>query len=254
MKHIPDRLWCEIEKLIPKKQMSIGRPEFDNRRTFEGIVLVLKTGVQWHYLPKEYGCPTTVHGKYMKWARAGVFGKMIIKAREYYRRRNSKNNWYAFDTISKKAPYAQFGGNNPTDRAKKGIKHSILVDRKGAPIYVNIAPANTHDSLLLDSIVNNMRRSKQIRIIAADSAFDVKRLRSLCKEKNIALVASPNARRKKDVHKFNVPYRWVVEQTFGILTWLRGLKICWAKTKEAALGFLQIACSLRLFKMTGIFG
>jgi hypothetical protein len=46
MKHIPDRLWCEIEKLIPKKRISIGRPEFDNRKTFEGIVLVLKTGVR----------------------------------------------------------------------------------------------------------------------------------------------------------------------------------------------------------------
>lgn len=62
-----------------------------------------------------------------------------------------------------------------------------MVDKNGAPIYVNVAPTNTHDSLLPDSIVSNMRKSKQIRIIAADSAFDVKRLHSLCKEKNIAL-------------------------------------------------------------------
>jgi transposase len=254
MKHISDSLWCEIEKLIQQKETAVGRPEFDNKKTFEGIVFVLKTGIQWQLLPEKYGCYTTIHGKYMKWARDGVFRKMLIKAREYYRRRNNRNNWYAFDTISKKAPYAQFGGNNPTDRAKRGIKHSILVDRKGAPIYVNIAPANRHDSQLLNPILKNMRRSKKVRIIATDSAFDVALLRSLCKKKNIALIASPNVRRRKDVHKFNVPYRWMIEQTFGILSWFRGIKICWAKTKESALGFLQIVCSLRLFKMIGIFG
>ena len=254
MKHIPDLLWCEIEKLIPHKMTRVGRPEFDNRKAFEGIVFVLKTGIQWNMLPEKYGCYTTVHGKYMKWARAEVFKKMMIKAREYYRRRNSRNNWYAFDTILKKAPFAQFGGKNPTDRAKKGVKHAILVDRKGAPIFAAIFPANKHDSKTLDKTIGEMRKSKNIRIIGADSAFDVSDLYSFCKEKNLALIASPNPRRRKDVHVFKVAYRWIVEQTFGILSWFRGIKICWAKTRESAEGFLQIACSLRLYQMAGIFG
>ena len=32
------------------------------------------------------------------------------------------------------------------------------------------------------------------------------------------------------------------------------IKNCWNKTFESSLAFLQIACSLRLFKMSGIFG
>jgi len=254
MKSIPDSLWSELKKIIPQKETNIGRPEFDNRQTFNGIIFVLKTGTQWHCLPEKYGNPTTVHGKYMKWVKAGVFKKMLTKAREYYRKRNSKNNWYAFDCISKKAPLALFSGNNPTDRAKKGIKYGLLVDRKGAPLYMKVGAANTHDSKFFPPIINKMRKGKQVRIIAADSAFDVKELRSICKNKNIALIASPNKRRKKNIHKFNVPYRWIVEQSLGILSWFRGLKICWAKTLESAEGFLHIACSLRLFKMAGIFG
>lgn len=73
-------------------------------------------------------------------------------------------------------------------------------------------------------------------------------------KKNIALVASINPRRRKNMHKFHAPCRWIVEQTFGILTWYRGIKNCWGKTLESNLAFLQIACSLRLFKMSGIFG
>ena len=217
-------------------------------------MFILITGSQWHMLPEKYGCPTTVHGKFIKWCRMGVFQKMMIRAREYYRRRHSTNNWYAFDTASRKAPFAKFSGKNPTDRAKRGIKHSILVDRKGAPLFVHISPANTHDARLLEPTIEKMRSSKNLRIIAADSAFDVKRLYKSCKEKNIVLIASPHSRRRKNVHKFVIPHRWVVEQAFGILSWMRGIKICWAKTQEASLAFLQIACSIRLFKMAGIFG
>ena len=254
MKHISDSLWREIEKIIPQKNVSVGRPEFDARKTLDGIMYILITGSQWHMLPEVYGCPTTVHGKFIKWSRAGVFQKMMLKAREFYRKRNSKNNWYAFDTASKKAPFAKFGGKNPTDRAKRGIKQAVLVDRKGAPLFVHVAPANTHDSRLFDPVLRNLRSSKNIRIITADSAFDVKRLYENCKEKSICLLASPHSRRRKNVHKFAVPHRWVVERTFGILSWFRGIKTVWAKTQEASLAFLQIACSVRLFKMAGIFG
>ncbi len=179
---------------------------------------------------------------------------MMTKAREYYRKRNRKNNWNAFDTISRKAPFANFSGKNPTDRAKRGVKYGILVNRKGAPLFINVTPANMHDSKLLESIIRQMKKSKTIKIIAANSAFDVKKLYSSSKEKNIALIASFNLRRRKDIHKFNVSHRWIVEQTFGILSWYCGLKICWNKTLESTIAFIEIACSHRLFKMAGIFG
>ncbi len=245
MKYIPDSLWCEIEKIIPHKKVAVGRPEFDTRKTFDGILYILITGSQWGMLPERYGRQTTVHGKFMKWCRTGVFHKMMVIAREYYRRRNSKNNWHAFDTASRKAPFAEFGGKNPIDRAKRGIKHAILVDRKGAPLFVDVAPANQHDSRIFEPIIQNMHKSKNIRIITADSAFDVKSLYSCCKEKNIALVASLNKRRKKNIHKFSIPLRWVVERTFGILSWFRGLKTVWAKTKVASLAFLERIVKLK---------
>jgi len=254
MKSISEELWHEIEKLLPKKSTNVGRPEFDNKKAFEGIVFILRTSSQWCELPEKYGIYTTVHGKYMRWARAHVFEKMMVKAREYYRGKNKKNIWYAIDTLIKKAPYAKFGGKNPTDRGKRGIKQSMIVDRNGAPLFIDVAPANRHDSKLFKDVVSKMRKSKRVRIIAADSAFDVQMLRTYSKKKNIALIASPNKRRNKQKHKFNVPHRWIVEQTFGILSWFRGIKICWSKTIISARSALQIACSIRLFKMVGIFG
>jgi putative transposase len=253
-KMISDSAWEAIKDIFVKKEKSVGRPEKCPRKALEGILYVLKSGCQWSLVPKEYGCYTTIHGKFLRWCRQGKIATVLTKTRRRYQSRNQKNNWFALDTSSKKSPFAEFSGKNPTDRAKRGVKYVMIVDRKGAPLYVDIAPANKHDSQLFSPIMQNFHTSKKVRILAADSAFDVKKFYKKCKEKNIALIASPNPRRRKNIHKFSVPHRWIIEQTFGILSWFRGLKICWAKTLDSALGFLQLACADRLFKMIGIFG
>jgi transposase len=249
MEMIPEAVFEAIKHVLPRKKTKVGRPEMCRRKALNAIWYVVKTGCQWSMLPRELGNPSTVHGKFLAWSRSGVMKKIMDVSREIYEKNNQENNWYAIDSSSKKAPFARFGGKNPTDRAKRGIKHVLVVDRKGNPIYVNVASANTHDSKLLEPILAQIKKKKKVRIIAADSAFDVKLLYKKCKEKNIALIATPNPRRKKDIHKFNVPHRWIVEQAFGILSWLRGLKTCWAKTIESSFGFLQLACSIRLLKM-----
>jgi len=90
--------------------------------------------------------------------------------------------------------------------------------------------------------------------MSADSAFDVKRLYAKCKEKNIALMATPNPRRRKGIHRFNVPHRWIVERAFRILSWLRGLKTCWAKTMESSFRISSISLFYKAFKDDLIFG
>ncbi len=40
-------------------------------------------------------------------------------------------------------------GRNPTDRGKKGVKKSILVEEGGGPLSIVIAGANRHDTKLL---------------------------------------------------------------------------------------------------------
>jgi putative transposase len=249
MEILPEAILDAIITMLPRKKTKVGRPEMCPRRAINAIWYVMKTGCQWSMLPNELGCSSTVHGKFIQWCKSGVIEKIMDFTRKVYEENNLENNWYVIDSSFKKAPFADFGGKNPTDRAKRGIKHIIVVDRKGAPVRVNVAAANIHDSKLYEPMLHQFEKSKTILIMAADSAFDARRLYKKSKEKNIALIASPNKRRKKDVHKFNIPHRWIVEQTFGILSWFRGLKTCWAKTRESSLGFLQLACSIRLLVM-----
>lgn len=47
-------------------------------------------------------------------------------------------------------------GPNPTDRAKNGTKINLLVEGQGGPLAVQTAPANWHDSVCLEDLLNSI--------------------------------------------------------------------------------------------------
>jgi putative transposase len=251
---ITDVVWTKIEPLMPAKKTKVGRPKTDARKVLVAVMFVIRTGIQWRNLPREYGAPTTIHGIFMEWCRAGIDRMIFEVARAVYFFFKGISNWYAIDTTSKKAPLALFSGNNPTDRSKRGIKQVFLVDRRGAPIEVGVAAANVHDSKLLKPMLKNYIATEKPVVLTGDAAFDADELRKYCAEKNIALLASTNKRRKKDVHIYRPAMRWVVERTIGWFSWYRGIRTCWGKLAISHLGFLHLAAAAQLFRMSGIFG
>jgi transposase len=251
---ITDIAWIKIEALIPAKTTKVGRPKTNPRQVLKAIMYIIKTGMQWCYLPREFGARSTIHGIFMQWCRAGITRAIFEIARVIYFMFRGVSNWYAIDTSSKKAPLALFSGNNPTDRSKRGIKQVFIVDREGAPVEVGVAAANVHDSKLLEPMLENYTPTEKPNILAADAAFDVDALRKSCAKKNLALIAATNKRRNKNAHKTKPAMRWVVERTIGWFSWSRGIRTCWNKLALSHLGFLQLAAANQLFKMSGIFG
>jgi transposase len=115
MEIIPEAILDAIITMLPRKKTKVGRPEMCPRRAINAIWYVMKTGCQWSMLPNELGCSSTVHGKFIQWCRSGVIEKIMDFTRKVYEENNLENNWYAIDSSFKKAPFADFGGKNPTD-------------------------------------------------------------------------------------------------------------------------------------------
>ena len=54
------RQWAVLQRLLPKQNLKKGgRPRANDRRTFNGILWVLRTGAQWSEMPRRYGSYTT---------------------------------------------------------------------------------------------------------------------------------------------------------------------------------------------------
>jgi len=72
---LTDEQWEKIEKLLPNPKPSKkgGRPWADNRKVFEGILWVLRTGAFWADLPKRYPSPSTCWRRLKLWEEQDIW-------------------------------------------------------------------------------------------------------------------------------------------------------------------------------------
>src|ERR1700756_4825668 len=69
--------WHRIEPMLPGKVTDPGRTAADNRLFINGVLWVLRSGARWSDLPERYGKYKTVHKRFTRWARAGVWERIF---------------------------------------------------------------------------------------------------------------------------------------------------------------------------------
>jgi transposase len=72
---LSDEQWERIEPHLPTDVRGVERA--DDRRVISGIVHVLKSGCRWCDCPPEYGPPTTIYNRFVRWARRGVWDNLF---------------------------------------------------------------------------------------------------------------------------------------------------------------------------------
>ncbi len=77
---LTDHQWDLIAPLLSGKAGSPGRSGQDNRKTLEGILWVMRTGCPWRDMPDTYGHWNTVHRRFRRWAKNGVFDRIFEAA------------------------------------------------------------------------------------------------------------------------------------------------------------------------------
>lgn len=149
-------------------------------------------------------------------------------------------------------------GPNPTDRAKKGYKRSVIVEADGGPLGIVIAGANIHDTKLLAATIDAIvvARPEPTRAhpqhLCLDKGYDnptghtttaafgyVSHIRRIGEEK-----LDPNRRKRFPAR------RWVVERTLGWISKCRGLLTRYEKKSCNYLAQLQLCCALIWYRRT----
>jgi putative transposase len=257
---VPDDLWERIEPLIDELDppKATGRPRQDRRRILDAIIFRLRTGCQWNHIPRLFGDDATIHRTFQRWQQAGLFERIWALLIEECEELGAVDwQWQAADTVLGKARWGgDKTGPNPTDRAKRGSKRSLLTEASGGPLAVVVAPANVNDQFLLDEtiaaiVVERPRpTTRKLQHLCLDKAYD--------NETGEQAVAKHgyvgHIRRKGEAHKKvkksrgQRARRWVVERTIGWLSKCRGVLLRYEKKSENYLALLQVACSLLWYR------
>jgi putative transposase len=266
---IPDDLWDELKGFLPehpnRHRFGGGKPRTADRTCMDAIFFRLRTGCQWKALDATRFCPgSTAHDRYQEWVQAGVFLDLWRAGLlEYDFLQGIDWSFVSMDGCMTKAPLGgEKTGKNPTDRGKRGVKRSQLVDGNGIPVGVAVEGANRNDMKLVQQTLESIPVARPEPTEAApqgmcmDKGYDYAEVREIVEEFEFTAHIKARGEEAKEIKKragFKAR-RWVVERTHSWLNRFRGILIRWDKKPENYIAMLHLAFAVITYRCVGLSG
>jgi putative transposase len=153
-------------------------------------------------------------------------------------------------------------GANPTDRAKRGVKRSLLCDGRGVPLGLVVDGANRHDMRLVEATLDSIPiKRPRVRAywrqhLCLDKGYDFDDVRELLLEFGYTphiRARGEEARQLKQRAGFKAR-RWVVERTHSWFNRFRYVLVRWSKQVQNYLGLLHLVCAIVTFRHAAVLG
>jgi putative transposase len=266
---IPDDLWEAIALLLPEHpnthRFGGGRPRAPDRVCLEAILFVLRTGCQWKALDASRFCPgSTAHDRFQEWVQAGVFHTLWEHGLLAYDDWKGIDwSWLSMDGCMTKAPLGgQKTGKNPTDRAKQGVKRSLLVEADGIPVGLAVDGANRNDMKLTRATMESIPVERPEPTAAApqgmclDKGYDYDEVREIVEAFGFTThIRARGEEAQKVKRKLRAKARrWVVERTHSWMNRYRGILIRWCKKTENYIALLHMSFAFIIYGRMGLSG
>ena len=211
--NLSDDQWQIISKLLDLER----RRKYSLREIVNAIFYVIKTGIQWRYLPKDFPKWQLAYYYFAKWKNDGIWEIMheslVEKTREKAGR-NVEPTAAVIDAQSVKSTLVS-SEDKGFDAGKKvkGIKRHIMVDTLGLILAVVVHGADVQDRDGAVSVFEKMLESwRKVIKVFADAGYAGKLINTIEKKFKISLEII----KRNELHVFKIlPKRWIVERTFA---------------------------------------
>jgi transposase len=216
--YIIEPIWKQFSALLPEREvehpLGCHRSRIPDRTVFEKLVQILVFGCAYERIADECCSATTLRRRRDEWIEAGVMATLRELALDAYDKTiGLQLSDVAVDCCITKAPCGgEKAGRNPTDRGKQGIKRSTVVDAKGIPLGAVVAPANRHDSPLLEETLDTLEVLGELpeqMSVHLDRGYDSRTTREKLKGRSLLAVISEKCKPAP----LQATKRWVVERT-----------------------------------------
>lgn len=236
-------VWDQFAALLPARAvvhpLGCHRPRIADRVVFDKLVQVLVFGCAYARIADATCSATTLRRRRDEWIAAGVVEALrTVALAAYDRMIGLAVENVAVDCCITKAPCGgEVAGRSPVDRGKLGLKRSVAVDAAGIPLATVAAPANRHDSPLLEPTLDALPIPARPMTVHLDRGYDSGATRERLAARGLTAAIAA----KGKPAPITAGQRWVVERTNA---WTNAhKKLVWCTERRAAVVAFWIAFS-----------
>jgi transposase len=239
-----DQQWQKMEPFLPTDVRGVAR--VDDRRVISGILHVMKSGCRWCDCPPEYGPPTTIYNRFVRWAERGVWDKLFRGLAG----RGRSAETQMIDSTHIKAHRSASGGRGGEQkqavgrsRGGRNTKIHAIADAKGRLLSILLTGGETHDRPVAERLI---RRNDAAEELLGDKAYDSAELREWLEDRGTQAVI-PNRSNRNHPFSFNkksYKERYRIENAFCRLKDFRRIATRYDKLARNFLAAICLAAAL----------
>lgn len=240
---LTDAQWEFLEPMLPKRK-KLGRPPTNRRQVLNAILYVLKGGIPWRLLPRNFPPWKTVYHVFRKWSLDLTWAALNDALRICLRTaegRQAQPSAAILDSQSVKSD--GHGGEVGYDAGKKikGRKRHLLVDTLGLVLGAVVTPANCPEREGAQQVLQRVGGwFTRWRKLWVDGGYTGEAFGQWVRDRWPRLKVEV-VKRSDDIQGFAVlPRRWIVERTFGWLMRHRRLARDYERTEASAESWIHL--------------
>ena len=247
---VSDDEWALLAPYLTLMTEEAPQREYALREVFNGLRYIVRTGMQWRFMPNDLPPWYTVYQQTRRWVKAGVFEALVHDLRSLLREiegRQPQPRAAIFDGRTlQSSPESGARAGWDGHKRRKGSKVHLAVDTLGQLLAAIVTPANEQERVQVDALATQVQATTgdSVEVAFVDQGYTGEEAAAAAAEHGIRLevVKLPTTKRGFVL----LPRRWVVERSFAWMARFRRLVRDYERLAEtlAALHFVAFAILL----------
>lgn len=245
---VSDEEWAFVAPYLTLMSEAAPQRRHSLREVFNGLRYIVKTGMQWRWMPHDLPPWEAVYQQTQRWFAAGCFEAIVHDLRAILRLaegRHARPSAAIFDSQTlQSTPESGVRAGYDGAKRKKGSKVHAAVDTLGNLLALHVTPADEQDRAQVARLAAAVQAAtgQTVELAYVDQGYTGERPAAAAAAQGIqlAVVKHPEGTRGFVL----LPRRWVVERSFAWKTRFRRLVRDYERlhTTLAGLHFVAFAC------------